>query len=324
MSSITESNPPQPEQNQPEVKGSYTYDYPRPALTADAVIFGYDSHELRVLLIERGVEPCKGMWALPGGFMRMNETIEQCVRRELREETAMTDVYLEQMHVFSSTTRDPRGRVVTVAFIALVRPDSHEVRGGDDATRARWFSLEWLPTLAFDHAQIISFARQYLREVLRLRPVAFRLLDEVFTVDELREVYEAINETRYDRRNFQRKLMQSNIVEDAPKANATKAHVEFSMCCPSPCRYSMEEDNDIFEEKQTVCRDAEPAPSRSGRRARKFVLTEKLRRMIGKNTDPDPDTVNDLSTLPPPGSASCDAAADDNSEESSIKDLFNF
>ena len=196
-------------------KGRYVYDYPRPAVTADCVIFGFDGRELKVLLIERGVEPFVGMWALPGGFMRMNETIEECARRELAEETGVTRVYLEQFHVFSGTKRDPRGRVVTVAFMALVRPDDYHVVGGDDAVRAMWFGTEMLPPLAFDHQEIIEFARDYLREVLRIRPVAFKLLDEVFTVDELRQVYEAINGTSYDRRNFQRKLMQSDILVDA-------------------------------------------------------------------------------------------------------------
>ena len=291
------------ETSQPEEKGSYTYEYPRPAVTADAVIFGFDNHELHVLLIERGVAPFRGMWALPGGFMRMNETIDQCVRRELREETAMTDVYLEQMHVFSSTNRDPRGRVVTVAYIALVRPGDYQVVGGDDATRAQWFSLEWLPTLAFDHSDIISFARKYLREVLRLRPVAFRLLDEVFTVDELREVYEAINETHYDRRNFQRKLMQSKIVLEADDEPAFEA--KSVMCCaepepPMPAIGSVP----VAEEEEPPCMAETETPSRSQRRARKFVLSDKLRSLLGKN------------------SASGDHYDPD--DEGSIKDLFNF
>ncbi len=244
----------------PEAKGRYVYEYPRPAVTADCVIFGFDGHELKILLIERGVEPYLGMWALPGGFMRMNETIEDCARRELAEETGVTRVYLEQFHVFSDTTRDPRGRVVTVAFIALVRPDDYQVVGGDDAARAMWFGAEMLPPLAFDHEKIIAFARDYLREVLRVRPVAFRLLDDVFTMDELRQVYEAINGTKYDRRNFQRKVMQSDLLIDA-EDNLTE-------CCNAPdempSSVACDEDKDSAEWSVT------------SRRARKFTLREDI------------------------------------------------
>lgn len=197
-----------------ESKKSYTYEYPRPAMTADCVIFGFDGEQLKILLIERGIEPFKGYWALPGGFMQMNETIEQCAIRELLEETGISDVYLEQFRVYSDVMRDPRGRVVTVAFIALVRPSEYTVFGGDDAARAFWFNARQLPPLAFDHRMIVADALSYLREILKLRPVAFRLLDDVFTVDEIRKVYEVINDTQYDRRNFQRKLMQSEILED--------------------------------------------------------------------------------------------------------------
>ncbi|MDE7080827.1 MAG: NUDIX hydrolase [Muribaculaceae bacterium] len=191
----------------------YTYEYPRPALTADCVIFGFDGESLKILLVERGLEPYKGCWALPGGFMKMDETIDECARRELLEETGVRDVYVEQFGCFSGVGRDPRGRVVTVAFIALVRPADHQVRGGDDARLAAWFDASDLPPLAFDHKEIIAAARRRLREILVLRPVAFRLLDETFTVDELRKVYETVNNTTYDRRNFHRKLMQSDIVE---------------------------------------------------------------------------------------------------------------
>lgn len=197
-----------------DAKGKYTYEYPRPSMTADCVIFGFDGEQLKVLLIERGVEPFKGSWALPGGFMKMDETIEQCAIRELREETNISDVYLEQFKVFSGITRDPRGRVVTVAFIALVRPSDYKVIGGDDASNALWFNARQLPPLAFDHYEIIDCAIHYLREILKLRPVAFRLLDDIFSVDELRKVYEVINDTQYDRRNFQRKLMQSDVIVD--------------------------------------------------------------------------------------------------------------
>lgn len=213
----------------------YCYEYPRPAMTADCVIFGFDGDALRLLLIERGVDPYKGYWALPGGFMRMDETIEECARRELMEETGVTDVYLEQCHTFSATTRDPRGRVVTVAFIALIRPADYHIAAGDDAAKAAWFDATMLPPLAFDHREIIAFAREYLKEALRLRPVAFRLLNEVFTIDELRRVYEVINDTIYDRRNFERKALQSKLLEPEPEMLESDAAMSDEICASAEC-----------------------------------------------------------------------------------------
>lgn len=136
----------------------YSYVYPRPALTADCIIFGRDvAGGYKVLLIQRGNEPFKGMWALPGGFMNMDETLEQCARRELKEETGLdTPVRFEEIGSFSTVDRDPRGRTVTVAYLAVV-PMS-EVKGGDDAAAAQWFPLDALPPLAFDHEEIMQRA----------------------------------------------------------------------------------------------------------------------------------------------------------------------
>lgn len=147
----------------------YHYKYPHPAVTADAVVFGFDGYKLHVLLVERGVDPYKGMWALPGGFMRIDETAEQCAVRELMEETGVRNVYLEQFHTFSAVGRDPRERVVTIAYIALVRQSDYRLIAGDDAARAAWFDVDKLPPLAFDHGMILSEARRYLREVLQNR-----------------------------------------------------------------------------------------------------------------------------------------------------------
>lgn len=202
----------------------YCYKYPHAALTVDCVVFGFDGERLKVLLIERDLEPYAGMWALPGGFMNIDETLENAARRELREETNLTDMYLEQFHVFSSVNRDPRERVVTVAFLSLIRQDKCGIPvGGSDARRAMWFDEQRLPPLAFDHREIIELARQHLSEVIRLRPVAFRLLNKVFSVSELQRVYELINHVTYDRRNFQRKLMQADILDDRGVAPVNKA-----------------------------------------------------------------------------------------------------
>ena len=140
----------------------YSYEYPRPAVTADCVIFGLDNEGARrLLLVQRGGEPFKGMWALPGGFLNMDETLEECARRELKEETVLeAPLRLEELKSFSALGRDPRGRTITVAFLAEV--PLAEVKGGDDAAAARWFALDEVPHLAFDHDEVLQVALQRL------------------------------------------------------------------------------------------------------------------------------------------------------------------
>lgn len=192
---------------------TYSYRYPRPALTSDIVLFGYDGWQLHILLIERGLEPFKGLWALPGGFMRIDETIEECARRELREETAVSGAYLRQFGVFSDVHRDPRGRVVTVAFLALVSKSDYQLAAGDDASKAEWFVHDELPPLAFDHNKIIAEAMKHLRDLIATRPVVLKLLDKRFSIAELQRLVETITGEEYDRRNFQRRLIQSNLLQ---------------------------------------------------------------------------------------------------------------
>lgn len=209
-------------------EGRYQYDYPHAAITADCVIFGFDGHGLKLLLIERGGEPFKGMWALPGGFMRVNDlkggpedrSIEDTAKRELFEETGLKDIFMEQFKVFSRVGRDPRERVVTVAFIGMVRPEDYRLLAGDDAASAMWWNLDALPPVAFDHLDIIKEARAYLAEMIRIRPIAFNLLEKSFTMPELQKVYEAITGVTYDRRNFQRKALQSSLIVPADDDNS--------------------------------------------------------------------------------------------------------
>ena len=194
------------------VKGTYTYDYPRPAVTTDCVIFGYDGKELKVLLIERGIEPFKGCWAFPGGFLNMDEDALAGARRELKEETGLENAFIEQFHTFSEPGRDPRGRVITIAHYALVK--IQEVEGGDDASQARWFPIGEVPLLAFDHDRILRMAMSRLKERIHFEPVGFELLPDVFTMPQLQNLYESILEVHFDRRNFASKMLKLGILED--------------------------------------------------------------------------------------------------------------
>lgn len=188
----------------------YSYKYPHPSVTTDCVIFGFDGNKLQVLLIERGIEPYKGHWAFPGGFVKMDESCEEGALRELREETGLDCAYIEQFHTFSSPNRDPRERVITVAYYALVR--IQEVKGGDDAAKAKWCALDEIPPLAFDHDLILQAALKRLRERIHFEPVGFELLPEKFTMKELQALYEAILNFKFDRRNFAKKMLHFELL----------------------------------------------------------------------------------------------------------------
>lgn len=188
----------------------YTYKYPHPAVTTDCVIFGFDGTKLQVLLIERGIEPYKGKWAFPGGFLNPDESAEEGALRELKEETGLTGAYIEQFHCFSDPDRDPRERVITIAYYALVR--IQEVKGGDDAANAKWFPLDEVPQLAFDHDRILREAIKRLRERIHFKPIGFELLPNKFTMKELQSLYEAILDVTFERRNFAKKMLHYELV----------------------------------------------------------------------------------------------------------------
>jgi 8-oxo-dGTP diphosphatase len=203
---------------------SYTYDYPRAALTVDCVVFGFDESELKILLIQRDLQPFQGKWALPGGFVRLDEDLDDAARRELREETGLSDVFLEQLYTFGTLQRDPRERVVTVAYYALVALVQHQLHAATDARAAAWFCVSELPTLAFDHDRILSTAVARLKGKVRYQPIGFELLPEKFTLSQLQHLYEAILERQLDKRNFRKKILGMDLLVETNEIEQDVAH----------------------------------------------------------------------------------------------------
>lgn len=189
--------------------------YERPSVTVDVVIFSILDEKLKILLIRRKNWPYEGMWAIPGGFVKMDESLEQAAYRELAEETGVTreDVYLEQLYTFGEPDRDPRTRVITIAYFALVSADKLSPRAATDASDVAWFSVYDLPSLAFDHRAILDYALVRLRYKLEYSAVGFQLLPEKFTLRELQDAYEIILGDKLDKGNFRSKLRKTNVVE---------------------------------------------------------------------------------------------------------------
>ncbi len=188
--------------------------YERPSVTVDLVIFTLLKGQLHVLLVRRGTAPFAGMWALPGGFVGIDESLEEAARRELREESGIEDVYLEQLYTFGDPRRDPRTRVITVAYFALVPAGRHRLCAATDAAAAEWFPAYAPPPLAFDHRQILDYAITRLRYKLEYTALAFELLPAEFTLTDLQQAYENILNEPLDKRNFRRKVLQAAILEE--------------------------------------------------------------------------------------------------------------
>ncbi len=189
-------------------------------VTVDIVLFTISNARLQVLLIRRLAEPFRGSYALPGGFVLPDESLDEAASRELSEETGVGDVFLEQLYTFGQPQRDPRGRVVTVAYFALV-PNTEALRPGTDASAAGWFSVDELPPLAFDHADILTTAHTRIRNKLDYSNVGFELLPEKFTLSELQAVHETILGTKLDKRNFRRKIAQQDFLKPLKEFRAT-------------------------------------------------------------------------------------------------------
>ena len=203
---------------------AYSYEYPRAALAVDCVVFGLDDEDLKVMLIERGQAPFKGRWALPGGFVRLDETLDEAARRELEEETGLKRLFLEQLYPFGGIKRDPRERVVSVAYYALCNLRDHKVQGATDAANAAWFGLHDLPSLAFDHDDILATAVERIRGKVRYVPIGFELLPRKFTLTQLQKMYEKILDRELDKRNFRKKVLGMGILEETDEVQQDVAH----------------------------------------------------------------------------------------------------
>lgn len=225
-----------------ETTGKWESRYWHPAVTVDAVVFGFDGEKLNVLLIERGGEPYKGAWALPGGFIiQTDKSAQDAVYRELHEETNVDDIFLEELETFSDEGRDPRERVITIAYFALVVKDKYIIKGGDDAREAKWFPIDKLPELAFDHNKIIDVALERLRQRIHFEPVGFHLLDKEFTMPQLHSIYLAIlnppadDKKLRDRRNFPKKMLKLGYIRPTGKKVTGNPH-------RSPALYTFDEE----------------------------------------------------------------------------------
>ena len=191
--------------------------YDRPSVTVDVVIFSLVEDELKVLLIKRQAPPFADTWAIPGSFIRIDESLEDAAVRALADETGVKDVYTEQLYTFGTPARDPRTRVITIAYFALVPHDAihHEPRR--DTGETAWFSISQLPALAFDHAEIVDYAFTRLRYKLEYTSVGFQLLPDIFTLSELQKAYEIILDEQLDKRNFRRKILSAGILKETGK-----------------------------------------------------------------------------------------------------------
>lgn len=188
--------------------------YPQIKLTVDAIVFGYNAGKISILLIKRKYEPFKDKWAIPGGFVLEDESLEEAVHRELKEETGVSINYLEQLYTFGALDRDPRGRVVSVAYFGLIHPDGHTLQASTDAELAQWFEIDNLPELSFDHKHILKVAIERLKGKITYEPIGFELLETKFPFSDLEKLYTTLLGRPIDRRNFRKKINNLNILDE--------------------------------------------------------------------------------------------------------------
>jgi 8-oxo-dGTP diphosphatase len=188
-------------------------------IAVDAIVFGYSKQDgVSILLIQRKYEPYKNGWAIPGGFVLADEALETAVKRELLEETGIKVNYLEQLYTFGEPNRDPRQRVIAVAYFGMVKTGMYqELKASTDAANAKWFNIKQLPTLAFDHKQILQVALERLKAKIRYQPIGFELLDKTFPFSDLEKLYAALLDKELNRRNFSKKILSFDFLEETGK-----------------------------------------------------------------------------------------------------------
>jgi 8-oxo-dGTP diphosphatase len=196
------------------MKEDSIHNYEKPSVTADIVIYTIQDSDLKILLVKRGIEPYKGKWAIPGGFVQINESLEDAAKRELEEETGVKNVYLEQLYSFGEPKRDPRGRVITIAYMALINSEKIKLKASTDVSDAKWFSLKKIPSLAFDHKQILDYSLKRLKWKFEYTTVAFSLLPGKFTISQIHKIYEVVFNKKFDKRNFNKKIISLNILKE--------------------------------------------------------------------------------------------------------------
>jgi 8-oxo-dGTP diphosphatase len=202
----------------PEVKKDRFY------VTADAVVFTILNKELKILLIKRKKEPFKAKFALPGGFVELDESLEDAAKRELEEETGVKDIFLKKLEAYGDVKRDPRGRIVTIPFLSLIDGEKVKLHSTSDAELARWYSVYELPELGFDHKKIIKDALKHLRTELENTNIAFQIMPDKFTLTELQQAYEIILDKKLDKRNFRKKLRELDILKSLIETKMEGAH----------------------------------------------------------------------------------------------------
>jgi len=203
---------------------AYTYSYPHPAVTVDIAIFTIRDDALQVLLIKRAQPPYRGEWALPGGFVGLEESLKHAAWRELKEETGVNAVYLEQLFTFGHPQRDPRERVISVAYFALIPSDKLQIKAASDAADVGWFSIDAIPELAFDHKKILTKALERVAAKFNYSTIAFQLMPETFTMPQLQHVYEVMTQVPIDNRNFRKRMLSLNVIEPTGEESRAGAH----------------------------------------------------------------------------------------------------
>ncbi|WP_420320867.1 NUDIX hydrolase [Flagellimonas sp.] len=217
-------------------------------LTVDAVVFGYDSGNVSVLLVKRKYEPFQDAWALPGGFVLEDENLEQAVERELAEETGVKINYLEQLYTFGDMGRDPRGRVVSIAYFGLIKPTAFKLHASTDAKEADWFNIKKLPKLAFDHKKILKIAIERLQGKITYEPIGFELLDKKFPFSDLEKLYTTLLNREIDRRNFKKKINSLKVLDELDEKISTGPGRPASLFSFNKKRYfELKKEGIIFE-----------------------------------------------------------------------------